>query len=287
MFLLSGITSFEIFGRAIPIYGTFAVLGFLAALVFCLLTAPTFGINRDDISYICVFGGVGAVIGAKLLYMLVSINQIVADVSAQGFKVLLDVYLPGGMVFYGGLLGAFLGALLGCHFFGLSLRSLFPCLIPGFALAHGISRLGCFFAGCCYGTHTAGRFSVIYKNSAFAPNGQPLVPVQLIESCFEILLAIVLLLSALVLTKKAAGRSVIRTTHPGWYASVQTSNKNGFLIFGLYLLFYGVFRFALEFFRGDEIRGFIGLLSTSQWISIAAVVTGLALVIYSNIDNRI
>ena len=45
----------------------------------------------------------------------------------------------------------------------------------------------------------------------------------------------------------------------------------------VYFLLYGVIRFVLEFFRGDRYRGFVGVLSISQVLSL--VVVALALVL--------
>ena len=45
--------------------------------------------------------------------------------------------------------------------------------------------------------------------------------------------------------------------------------------FGVYLTLYGIMRFVLEFFRGDEVRGFLGAFSTSQWISLVTIPLGI------------
>ncbi|MCR5481289.1 MAG: prolipoprotein diacylglyceryl transferase [Clostridia bacterium] len=286
MFLLSGIAEFNIFGATIPLYGPFGILAFLLGMLLCLITAGAFGLRKGDAAYIYLFGSIGALLFSKLFYLLVSINRIVADISAHGFKVLTDVYLTHGMSFYGGVLGAILGVIITCRIFGLHASDSFNCLVPAFILSHSVFNIEAFLSGFGFGNPTHSNFSVIYKSSAYAPNGEQLIPVQLIESAFELLLAAVLLITALAVTKKASGRSVIRATHPGWYTSVQTGNKNGFLVLGLYFLLYGCFRFALGFFRGDAACIFL-MFSVTQWLSIAAVISGIILILFSHIDNRI
>ena len=58
--------------------------------------------------------------------------------------------------------------------------------------------------------------------------------------------------------------------------------RKGYTTLFVYLIIYGVERFLLEFLRGDEIRGFFGLLSTSQWISIALIAAGAAGLLLTN-----
>ena len=54
----------------------------------------------------------------------------------------------------------------------------------------------------------------------------------------------------------------------------------------LYLLIYPIYRFILEFFRGDTYRGFIGFLSTSQIVSvILAVISAAVLIVKHNKEN--
>lgn len=185
--------------------------------------------------------------GAKLLYLLTILPQLL-----ENLRLIKDGawrnYLSGGMVFYGGLAGALAGATLAARFFHLSLERYLPVLIPSLPLAHGIGRLGCFAAGCCYGLPAS--WGITYTCSPFAPTGIPLIPVQLIEAGGEIGLCFLLLR----LEKK--GGAPVR-------------------LLGLYALLYAGMRFLLEFFRGDLARGALGGLSTSQWLSLALLPVGL------------
>ena len=100
-------------------------------------------------------------------------------------------------------------------------------------IAHGIGRIGCFLAGCCYGVQTDSWIGIDFPNDGLGK----VVPTQLIEAIFLFLLTGILVI--LLLVKKF---------------------RYNFLV---YLGAYSVFRFILEFFRGDE-RGVAFALSPSQ-----------------------
>ncbi|MEI3518988.1 MAG: prolipoprotein diacylglyceryl transferase family protein [Clostridia bacterium] len=109
----------------------------------------------------------------------------------------------------------------------------FPALIPGFALAHGIARIGCLLVGCCYGIEADIPFSITYHSSHIAPNDVPLLPVQAIEAAVEILIFCCPCILCRAYSEQ--GQYTVDI-----YTSVCTV------------------RFCLEFLRGDEARG--GLL---------------------------
>ena len=100
--------------------------------------------------------------------------------------------------------------------------------------------------------HYDGPFHIIFKNSTVAPNGIPLFPIQLVESILNISAGIIIL---------------IYTRKP---------RRQGQAI-GIYIIYYSIMRFILEFFRGDAARGIALNISTSQWISIILLPIGLYL----------
>jgi len=180
-------------------------------------------------------------------------------------------YLKGGMAFYGGVLGAMAGALTYGIYARLPLLETMDCFAPGLALGHAWGRAGCFLAGCCYGIpcgEGAGlcarfpRDSVAYMDlvergllNLKMEATPPLVPVQLLESGFELLLALGL-------------------AH--LYAFRPTA---GYVISGYFIL-YGIFRFVIEYFRFDPDRGSMLFFSTSQWISLLMIPAGLIIIGY-------
>ena len=116
-------------------------------------------------------------------------------------------------------------------------------------------RLGCFFAGCCYGAPCSGPLCITFHDAhSLAPLCVPLFPTQLIESGGEFLI-----FGALIL--------------------LRPSKKFDGQLFWFYPLFYAVLRFILEFFRGDAVRGlyFGGIISTSQLIAVLMFCISLAM----------
>ena len=236
-----------LFGK-IPIYGVCYYLGILVSVVLGLFFAKKQKVHLFDFACCGIYTMIGAIIGAKSLFILVSIRKIIE--LQLGF---IEI-MKGGFVFYGGLLGGAFGAWLFGKQFHLPVKGyldIFALVLP---LGHAIGRIGCFFAGCCYGIEYEGACSVVYSssNTAFTPLGVPLLPIQLIESaCLLCVFAVLLFLYC------------------------RKERKEG-VIACVYLLAYGVLRFIMEFFRGDKERGVL-LFSTSQWISIGIIIAVLVM----------
>jgi phosphatidylglycerol:prolipoprotein diacylglycerol transferase len=130
---------------------------------------------------------------------------------------------------------------------------------PGIALGHVIGRMGCFFAGCCFGTPTDVPWAITFHNTYAAENvgtplNVPLHPTQLYEAGAE------LLILGLLLATENKGRPFPGRT------------------FWSYMFLYGVSRFIIEFYRGDT-RGTIGAFSTSQFLSLIIVPLAILMLI--------
>lgn len=245
------ISGFEFLGKTIPLYGVFFFVGIFASALAAVLIADK-EIERYDVIYSAVYTMIGAIMGAKLLFIAVSWRQIVA------LNVPLLALLKGGFVFYGGLMGGFLGLLIYCFQFRLpffQFCDLYAVVLP---LGHGFGRIGCHFAGCCYGIEYSGPFSVVYMQTlGDTPLGVGLLPIQGIEAVCLMGLFLFLLIG-------------YRKRH----------GIRGFGVFaGQYAVGYGFLRLILERFRGDAARGIWGGISTSQWISFFLIATGAFLLL--------
>lgn len=228
-------------------YGGMILLGIAACLIYYPCAVKRRTIPKADMELAWIYSVVGSFVGAKLLWLLTVWQEFVEELPYL-FKIpgaFLEKYLSGGFVFYGGLFGALLAAWLYCRVNRLSFWELCRCMLPILPLFHAFGRLGCFCMGCCYGCPSA-AFGISFTCSEIAPNGVPLLPVQLIEAAGELLLFLVLHLKAR-----------------------QPNNGKGMLC--IWLISYGLLRFILEFFRGDGYRGFLGALSVSQVLSILAL----------------
>ena len=243
--------SFEIFGREIGTYGVMVVIGgFFCALVGRLLV-KRFGFELFDLLILML--SISAVYTLTNLESLILLFQ---NIGALWFDRFWELFIMciGGMVFYGGFLGGLATIPIYCRFDKRvrprQLFDLYAVLVP---LFHVFGRIGCFLGGCCYGIES--EFGFTAHDNHFNPgvNDVNRLPVQLIEAGCNLLIFLLIL----YLFKKRI--------------------MEHRLIF-VYMLIYPVVRFSLEFFRGDEIRGFVFGLSTSQWISIflfAAAIIGL------------
>lgn len=129
-----------------------------------------------------------------------------------------------------------------------------PCCIT---VAHAFGRIGCFFAGCCYGKQTDSFLGVVFPERASLGKVHP---TQLYEAAFLFLLFGVL--TYLLLVKKYKGTMAI------------------------YLIAYAVFRFLIEYLRGDDRGAFIGPFSPSQVWSIPMLLIGVVLLILPSVLRR-
>ncbi|MDR1713814.1 MAG: prolipoprotein diacylglyceryl transferase [Coriobacteriales bacterium] len=242
--------SIDIGPVTVPVYSLLALVG-AAAMVLVVLRWPYVkAAPRQDVGYSLCYAFIGALVGAKLLYIISAFPEFVAYLRTEGLTLeFFSLLFGGGIVFYGGLLGGLLGVYIYARRYQVPLYSLLDAIAPGVPLFHCFGRLGCFAAGCCWGEETDLPIGVVLASSPFAPH-VPLLPVQLFEAGGNLLLFIGLLLY---------------TRRP---------RPDGLPTF-LYLSLYAMLRFILEFFRGDELRGIFGPFSTSQWISLALLAVSL------------
>ncbi len=224
----------------IPVYGILFFMGiFVSVLVLFFLNKKDK--NRCwDIRLASCFARIGAFIGAKLLFILTALPVIKEN------HISLIQLLRSGFVFYGGLIGGALGYLIYCLIYKIDFISRIDSVAVVVPLGQCFGRIGCFSAGCCYGRPTDSIIGVVYTHPADrnTPVGVKLLPVQLIESAFCLLLFIFLLF---LFFRKPVQKGTLCTS---------------------YLLCYCSFRFIIEFYRYDAIRGSYGMLSTSQIISL-------------------
>lgn len=240
--------SIELFGRSIPTYWVCALLGFAVCGLAALIRHRAFrDLKQVDITNLAALIGIGIVLGGRLLSIITMLPGVFANLGEflKEPKLLLE-YLSNGLVFYGGLFGALLVLYLYTRKYKLDQRAFFDYFIPLFPLFHAFGRIGCFLTGCCHGV-VSEAFGIAYTCSISAPNGVPFFPIQLVCSFLNVLLFVFLLLFE------------------------RRHHREGRALF-CYLTVYAVGRFIIEFFRGDEVRGFLLGLSTSQWISLLLLI---------------
>ena len=222
-------------------YGFLLAAGFLIALRLAATRAKKIGVETRMTMDLGLYILVAALVGAKLLLLIVDWSHYRHDPWSL---------LRSGGIFYGGLVAAILTALWYLRKHRLPPWKMGDILAPSIALGHGIGRLGCFAAGCCYGKPTTSLLGVTFTNDyahqvVGVPLGIALHPTQLYEAGAEFAIAAFLM----------------------W---LSTRKRFDGQIFWTYVALYSVTRFIIEIFRGDLGRGSVlsGALSTSQFIAL-------------------
>jgi phosphatidylglycerol---prolipoprotein diacylglyceryl transferase len=242
---------FSIGSFYLPTYGLLVATGFLCGMALAQRQARRSGLSPEAIGNLAIYAALVGLLGAKLLMFVMDFGYYARNPD-RIFS--LETLLSAG-VYYGG----FLLALAFCWWYLKREKMPFfataDALAPGVALGHAIGRLGCFAAGCCWGTHCDLPWAVVFTNpEAHDFTGVPLNvalhPAQLYESgaTFAVAMALVY----------AAGKK----HRPG-------------RILGLYLVLYSVARLAVEMVRNHEQALPFGLpLSWTQWIAVGLLAAG-------------
>jgi phosphatidylglycerol---prolipoprotein diacylglyceryl transferase len=244
---------FEIYGFPVYTYGLLLAAAYLLGLQFALVRARSRGLDPNRVMDLGIWIIISALVGAKLLLLIVDRDKF--SFSTSG---IMDLVRSAG-VFYGGLIAAVAVALWYLWRHKMPMWTVTDVFAPGIALGHVIGRMGCLFAGCCFGRPTDVPWAITF-HSEFAsqnvgtPLGVPLHPTQLYEAGAE------LLILGLLLLLERRGRP-----YPG-------------RTFWAYMLLYGISRFIIEIYRGDP-RGMVGALTTSQFVSVLIVPLAIVMLV--------
>lgn len=233
-------------------YGVLVAAGFIAGLWYAYRQAPQAGLDPRKVWNLGIYGILVALAVSKLWLVFSNLDYYLAYPRA----VFSAATIESGGVFYGGVIGGLAWVLLYTHFQKMPFLSVPDVSAAGVALGHGIGRLGCFAAGCCYGKPTSMPWGVTFTSSMAARlSGTPLHvalhPTQLYESGAEFLNFLILV----------------------WLGARQ--RFSGQLI-GAYFILYGIERGTIEFFRGDPGRTmmFHDSVSLMQFVSVGLIFIG-------------
>jgi len=232
-------------------YGFFIALGFIVGLVLATLKARKEGIPFGTIVDLFFYTVLSAFLGARILFVLINFDDY-----RQHLIKIFKIW-EGGLVFYGGLILAVIVGLWYMRWHRLSIWKLADLISPLIALGLSFGRIGCFFAGCCYGKETSLPWGVTFTDpNSLARLNVPLHPTQLYDAVNGLVLFFFL----------------------NWMEKRKTFDGQ---IFWLFLLIYSITRFFIEILRGDP-RGFLlgDLLSTSQGIGILLTIFSLFMLFY-------
>lgn len=188
-------------------------------------------------------------VGARIAYVLISMPEYLDS------PVRIFAFWEGGLVFWGGFIGAGIWVAFSCSKYGFNIWSTADVLAPGIALGHSLGRIGCFFAGCCYGKPTDSVLGIKFTHidSLARPLGIPLEPTQLYSSAYLFILAGIL------------------------YLRLKSERSRPYSVFSIYLLSYSTFRILIEFLRGDYRGKVVAGFTPTQWIAFLGVILGAIL----------
>jgi phosphatidylglycerol:prolipoprotein diacylglycerol transferase len=238
---------------SLPSYGALVALAFLVALAMASKFAKQRGMSSEKVVNLGVYCALAGMAGAKLLMIVLD-----PEYRQHPSEIFSLAVVQSAGIFFGGFIAALVFAyfyMRGQHLPVLGTSDVFA---PGVALGHGIGRLGCFAAGCCWGKPTKLPWAVTFTSpytTTGVPLNIPLHPTQLYEAFAEAIICVILL------------------------AQLRRPHRDGQVI-GLYLLLYGLARFAVEFVRDhDSSNPLGGPFVLEQWLALALAAGGVYLLV--------
>jgi phosphatidylglycerol:prolipoprotein diacylglycerol transferase len=254
--------AFQIGSFPIHWYGVMIALAFLAGLWTAVRRARRQNISAEQISDVTLWLMAGSIIGARIVYVATYWHEEFAGRPVQNIFAIWQ----GGLVFYGGLIGAAAAGFIYGFWKKLPVWKIADVLAPSIALGSFFGRIGCLLNGCCYGTVCNLPWGIRFPNGSYAwehQRGQnligendPALPVHPTEIYDALLnLSLYIFLAWLFRRKKFDGQ-----------------------ILATYLICYAITRSITETFRGDytELHYHLGL-TPAQWISVPILISGLLL----------
>jgi len=219
-------TIFKIANFQIYSYGVLLFISFLLGTKMVEMRAKKFGVESSKITDLALLTLIMVVVGARLLYVIFHWNEFNHDLI--GIIAFWRGGL-GGLMFFGGLVLALLVGILYIRKEKMPMLKMLDAVAPAIVLGEGLTRIGCFLNGCCFGKPTNSFLGCVFPRNS--PAGSvfhvPIQPTQLYSS----LAGFILFIAALILERKRL--------------------RDG-LLFGIIMAFYALFRFGIDFVRYYE-----------------------------------
>jgi phosphatidylglycerol:prolipoprotein diacylglycerol transferase len=260
---------FRIGDFPITSFGLMMFLSFVLAAFIHGRQLERFGYPRELAWDVLAWVAIGGIVGAKLYYVALHGQELLADPARALFS-------RGGLVWYGGLMGGVLAYYLQVRRRKLPIGLMFDATAPALALAIAVGRVGCFLVGDDYGVYTDSWVGIAFPLGsppstagylrsvgddvpAAIPDAQvvPVHPTQLYEVGIALVMFAVL-----------------------WRLGARQRQQGR--LFSIWMVLYGVERFVIEFVRAKGDRVFLGF-STSQLASVLLV--GLAVYLWQRQRN--
>ncbi len=248
---------FESGGFTFYSYGFLISLGILAGVTYMTIEGKrAVGLSFDQANalFLCIF--FAAFVGGKLFLFFEDPSGFAARPA--------DLFTGSGFVFYGSFLLSVPTMLWFFRRHNLPTYKMLDVMAITTCLVHMFGRIGCFLAGCCYGKPTDAKWGLTFTDASChaSPLNTPLIPTQLLEA-FYILLVMIFLLF------------------------LKGRRKFNGQLFLTYLILYAIGRFVMEYFRGDVVRGFLinDVVSHSQFIALCVFI--VAIIVYTQWSKKV
>lgn len=221
-------------------YGVLIAIGFLAAIGLASKRVKGTGLDPEVVPSVGFWMMAGGFAMARVFYVV----QNWREYAAHPIEIIRIDH--GGIVYYGGLIGGVLATIIFARVRKMNFWQIADLMTPSLVLAHAFGRLGCFMNGCCYGTACNHFWGVQFPVTTVADWGPgapygPVHPTQLYEAAFLFYFCVALIFIDRL--KKFQGQT-----------------------FSTYAMIYSMFRFTVEFWRGDVPR--FSHLTSAQWLSL-------------------
>jgi phosphatidylglycerol:prolipoprotein diacylglycerol transferase len=230
-------------------YGVMMAVAFFAGLWTAMRRARLANISSDVLADVTLWLMAGSIIGARFVYVTTYWKQEFAD------QPLSEIFMiqHGGLVYYGGLMGAIVAGIAYLRWKKLPVWKIADILAPSIALGSAFGRIGCLLNGCCYGRECSLPWAISFP-ADHETHGMPVHPTEIYDALLNLMLY--LGLAWLFRRKKFDGQ-----------------------IFALYLVGYAICRSIVEFFRGDYPPDHIhaGLFTSAQLLSAPILIAGIVL----------
>jgi len=243
---------FHVGSFPIHAFGVMTALAFALGLWTATRRARRVGLSGDVIADVTLWIMIGTLIGARAVYVITYWQE---EFSGQPLREIFAIW-HGGLVYYGGLIGATVAGAVYLRWKKLPLLKIADVLAPSIALGSVFGRIGCLLNGCCYGRASDLPWAVCFpEDNPLHPPTTPVHPTEIYDSLLN--LGLYALLAWGFRRKKFDGQ-----------------------IFAAYLVCYAFTRSFVEYFRGDysDAHHHFGL-TPAQLVSVPILIAGLTLTV--------
>ncbi len=247
--MLFGFTahSLFLFGIEISYYGLIIAIGMALGVFVACKNAKLRGLTVDDFILAACYVLPLAIVGARIYYVIFSAHT-------YTFVEALRIW-DGGLAVYGGVIGGAIGVALFCLIHKKNFLDVADVIAPSLILGQAIGRIGCYFAGCCYGIEVTDESLMWFPLSTII-NGEWHLSTFFYESIWNFIVFAILLILLRKDKYRYRGSSI-----------------------AMYFILYGIGRAWIEALRGDSL--YIGTIKVSQLLSILLIVAGVVMIFTS------